>query len=106
VRAPKKATRVKVEKTTVTKGKVEKAYTIRSYWEMRETPGLNRDRRYSKHYKTQGEVLKAAKELALEYGVELRIQLEAFCVGNTQLASVTPSGGRMGRWKFEFDAHM
>ena len=105
IREPKRATKVKVEKKTVQKGKVEKAFTIETKWQRDGEGKINRDRRYTSRYQHQGEVLKAAKELALEYGVELRIQLEAFCVGNTHLATVIPSGSRPGEWVFSFDVH-
>ena len=105
LREPKKATKVKVDKMSIKKGPVNKVFTIRtSYGD--ESGGLKRDRRYTAHYKTQGAVIKAAKELALEYGERLMIQLEAFCVGNTNLAVVTPSGGRPGLYGFEFDVHV
>lgn len=105
VKAPKPAKRVKIEKSKVTKGKVEKAYVIEKYWGSGFDP-IDRDRMFNARYKTQGEVLKAAKVLALKYQVELVIKLAAFCQGDTHLAKVIPERGEMGVWDFKIDFHI
>jgi hypothetical protein len=105
VRAPKRAKRVKVEKAVVRKGPVKKVYTIDKQWGFsRNTMDpVEKDKRFKAQHRTQGEALKAARELAMEYGVELNINLEAFCVGDTRLAKVTPVGEKVGVWRFEVD---
>lgn len=105
VRKPMRAKRVKVEKSTVRKGPVKKVYTIQKVWGFSrdEMAPVEKDRRYRDQHKTQADALKAARELAMEYGVELSVQLEAFCVGDTHLARVKPIGGQLGKWQFEVD---
>lgn len=103
VRAPKRPTKVKVTKQTVKKGPVEKAFVISTRWHTEGYGDLQRDRRFTAHYKTQATVLKAAKELALEYGTALMISLAAFCQGNTHLADVVPEKGQKGVWNFTVD---
>ena len=102
VRKPKRAKRVKVEKKTVRKGPVKKQFVLSKIWGFSEKRSpIDGDRRLGKGYNTQGEALKMAKELALEYGVAIRIDLQAFCVGDTHLADVQPEGGQKGIWRFE-----
>jgi hypothetical protein len=103
VRKPKRAKRVKVEKSTVRKGPVKKQFVLSKKWGWssdRQQP-IDNDRRLSKGYDTQGEALKMARELALEYGVAISIDLKAFCVGDTHLAEVMPMGGQKGIWEFK-----
>jgi hypothetical protein len=102
IRKPKRAKRVKVKKSTVRKGPVKKAYVVSKGFpsNMHKTPA-DRDSRLGKQYHTQGDALKAAKGLALEYGIEVSIDLKAFCVGDTHLADVEPMGGQTGIWRFE-----
>jgi hypothetical protein len=106
IKAPKPSKRVKIEKSKVTKGKVEKAYVIEKYWGSGSYDPIDRDRMFNARYKTQGEVLKAAKVLALKYQVQLVIKLAAFCQGDTHLAKVIPERGEMGVWQFEIDFHI
>lgn len=105
VRKPQRAKRVKIEKAAVRKGPVKKAYVISKVWGFsRETASpVERDRRFTKQYETQTDALKAARDLVLEYGEELRIELKAFCVGDTQLATLKPVGGQTGIWRFEVE---
>jgi len=103
VKAPKKPTKVKVTKNTVTKGPVVKKFIITRKWRTRPgdaQTGLERDKRYQMQYDTQGDVLKAAKELALQFGEILRIELQAFCQGQTHLADVEPERGQPGVWRW------
>jgi len=107
VKKPQPAKRVKIVKSPVTKGPVKKAYTIDLEWGREERGNsIYRDRDFGRQYKTQGEVLKAAKELALKYQVSLVIELKAFCVGDTRLASIVPERGTPGVWEFEIDFHI
>lgn len=106
VKKPRPAKRVKVVKSTVTKGPVKKAYTIDLAWSHGAASNpIYRDRDFSRQYKTQSEVLKAAKYLAIKYQVQLVIELKAFCVGDTKLATLTPEKGEPGVWEFEIDFH-
>ena len=101
VRKPKPAKRVKIEKATVRKGPVKKQFVLSKKWGWDRRQPIDADRRLGQGYDTQGEALKAAKDLALEYGNEISIDLKAFCVGDTHLADVSPIGGQRGLWKFE-----
>jgi hypothetical protein len=102
VRKPVRAKRVKVKKATVRKGPVKKAYVISKGFPANMHRGpADGDRRLSKRYDTQGEALKAAKGLAIEYGISVSIDLQAFCVGDTHLADVEPMGSEMGVWRFQ-----
>lgn len=105
IREPRPAKRVRIEKFPVRKGPVEKRFTIEARWGFSrdEMKPIDRDPRLGKRYETQGEVLQAAKELALQYGVELVISLGAFCVGDTKLAVVSPEAAQPGEWAFECD---
>jgi len=105
LREPRPAKRVRIEKFPVRKGPVEKRFTIETRWGFSsdETRPIDRDPRYRKRYETQSEVLQAAKDLALQYGVELVISLGAFCVGDTKLAVVSPEAAQPGEWAFECD---
>lgn len=103
VKAPKKPTKVTITKKDVTKGPVTKKFVIERRWGWsRDTPSaIERDKRYTAQYDTQGTVLAAAKDLALQYGEELKISLQAFCVGNTHLADVVPEKGEKGLWSWQ-----
>jgi hypothetical protein len=103
VKEPRKATRVKVEKATVRKGPVEKKFVIEKRWGLDRQAPIDNDRRMMARYDNQGDVLRAAKELVLEYGTEVVITLKAFCVGDTRLAVLTPEGSQRGEWMFECD---
>lgn len=106
LKAPKKPSKVKVEKSKVRKGPVEKFFNIELHTGSSFNRDILHDRRYNKQYKTQKDVLKAAKELALEYGETLRISLEARCLGETELATVIPEKGQLGEWLFICDFHV
>ena len=102
VKTPKRPKRVKITKTPVRKGPIEKRFIIKSRWESTLLKDeVSRDHRYSRKYEKQSDVLKVAKELALQYSVELNVELQAFCVGNTQLATITPEKGQLGEWVFD-----
>ena len=105
IKAPKKPTKVTVTKKEVTKGPVTKKYVIEQRWgfSFRNESPVIRDKRFTAQYDTQGAVLEAAKALALQYGEELRISLQAFCTGNTHLADVKPEAGEMGIWAWKVD---
>lgn len=107
LRAPKPPRRVKIEKQKLQRGKVERAFVLETRWmsQLERNPGLAGDRQYQERYKTQGAALKAAKEVALKYDVELNIYLAAFCQGDTHLATVTPEAGKPGVWEFVIDFH-
>lgn len=103
VRAPQKAKRAVLERYPVRKGPVEKRYIIEKQWSRDDNGPLDRDSRMKTRYETQGEVLKAAKALSMEYGTELIITLAAFCTGDTRLAIVKPGKQQIGEWIFEVD---
>jgi hypothetical protein len=101
VRKPKPAKKVKVEKSKVAKGgRPVKQFVIDALWERDASNALLNDKRYSQRYDTQKDVLDAAKALALQYQAVLRIELKAFCQGDTVLATVTPEKGEQGIWEF------
>ena len=105
-RKPKPAKRVTVEKASVRKGPVKKAFVIERHWPRLPgdpASGLDRDRAFTQHYDTQGAVLKAAKGLALKYQEPLAIELKAFCQGPTRLAVLRPEKGQPGIWEFTVD---
>ena len=103
VRKPMKAKRVTLEKKQVRKGPVQKRYVMKLRWGFSdpEMKPAERDRRFQKQYETQTDALKAAKEVCLEYGVSIDIYLEAFCVGDTHLATLNPGKQQIGVWRFE-----
>lgn len=103
IREPKKAKRVTIEKFPIRKGPVEKRFVLERRWGFDRDMPIDRDPKYRERYETQGQVLAAAKELALQYGTELVITLEAFCVGDTKLAIVKPEEAQTGEWMFECD---
>jgi len=103
VRKPKRAKRVKVKKSTVRKGPVKKQFVLSKKWGFSQREPIDSDRRLGTRYDTQGDALKAARALALEYGSTISIDLEAFCVGDTHLAEVEAVGGQEGIWSFEVD---
>jgi len=103
LRKPKPAKRVKIEKATVRKGPVKKAYVLSKKWGGDRRGKIDNDRRLSQKYETQGDALRAARELALEYGDTISVDLQAFCVGDTHLANVSAVGGQIGEWAFEVD---
>lgn len=102
LKAPKVPKKVIVEQSPIEKGKVEKAYVIEWMW---SAPGA-RHPLVGKRFKTQSEVLKAAKQVALETKQEVRVIWAAFCQGNTELARVRPERGEMGEWEFVADFHV
>ena len=101
LRPPKPAKKVTVERAAVRKGPVEKKFIIERKWGFDRSEPVDNDPKFRARYDKQGEVLRAAKELALQYGTTLVITLAAFCVGNTQLAVVTPQRAEQGEWEFE-----
>ena len=101
VRKPVRAKRVKIKKSTVRKGPVKKAFVLSRVWH--GSSSISRDKRFYTQYTTQGDAMKAARELVLEYGEELSIDLKAFCVGDTHLANIVPQGAQPGLWRFKVD---
>lgn len=103
IRKPVLAKRVKIEKSTVRKGPVKKVFVIKRQWPWHPgdpKTGLDRDRAFTAQYEKQGDVLAAAKAVALKYQESLVIELAAFCEGNTVLARITPERSTPGIWEF------
>lgn len=101
--APKRPKRVQIEKFPIKKGPVEKRFIIEKEWGFSREEKIDNDRRLNARYETQGQVIQAAKDLALEYGKSVVIKLGAFCTGDTKLAVVKPEAGQIGEWAFSCD---
>ena len=108
--APKLAKRVTVEKQVIQRGPVRKAYGLGISGRMQDrvergaaSNRIYNERAFNDNYHTQGEAMRAARDLALKHNMPVEVSLKAVFPGNTLLAVVTPEESKPGKWAFECD---